>query len=188
VCALFALCTRRGGPALVSNGIQVRVQERFRRRRTGREGMSGGAVLLQRFPRSATAVIEGLSGRARKGAASRICTRLFTSGGRVGDGLASIAGQDAAALTVAGWQTPTPIRLLPRSVLMLHPQLDFGHFRPADRLGMAGHSSAILFIVRDAAVVACADRPQMTVALQDLVSGHHRSPVPRQTRGLFPTR
>src|SRR4051794_26443762 len=39
----------------------------------------GRAGLLQRFPRSATAVIEGLSERARKWPASRISTPLLTS-------------------------------------------------------------------------------------------------------------
>jgi hypothetical protein len=40
---------------------------------------------------------------------------------------------------------------------------------------------------QSAAVVACADHPQVTIALQNLISGHHRSSAPRQTRELFPT-
>jgi hypothetical protein len=45
---------------------------------------------------------------------------------------AAYEGQDRAACAKTG---------------AMGPQLDFGHFRPADRLGVAGHSSATLLMM-----------------------------------------
>ena len=82
---------------------------------------------------------------AAKNATSTIPILFATVGDPVGAGLVASLARPGGNVTGVSNVTTELVPKLLELLSELVPQLDFGHFRTADRLGMAGYSSATLF-------------------------------------------